>query len=253
DQDGLAGFAPEAAVHLAGAGIGEHRWTEAHKRAILDSRVQGTTLLSRSLAALGPRPEVMVSASAIGFYGNRGDEVLTEDSGPGQGFLAGVVKEWEASTAPAAGAGIRVVMARSGIVLAAKGGALGRMLPLFRLCAGGPIGSGRQWWSWITLDDEVGCIIHALATPAVVGPMNATAPGAVTNKEFSRALGRAMKRPALLAAPRFGLSLVVGGEMADDMLLASQRVQPAKALATGYAFRHPGLDTALPVVVGKAR
>ncbi len=239
----------DAAVHLAGEGIGEKRWSAAQKQRILDSRVLGTDLLARTLADLDAGPAVLVSGSAIGWYGPRGDEVLTEHSPPGTGFLAEVARHWELATAAAEAAGIRVVHLRTGIVLSRRGGSLGRLLPLIRLGVGGPLGTGRQWWSWVSLDDEVGLIRHAIGTPTVRGPMNATAPEPARNADVIRALGRALHRPTVLPAPSFALRLVLGREMADEVVLAGQRVVPEVATETGYGFRHPDLASAVAAVV----
>ncbi len=239
----------DAVVHLAGAGIGDRRWSAARRREIVSSRVQATTLLARAVAALDPRPTVLVSASAVGFYGDRGDEQLTEDSEGGEGFLADLCRDWEAATEPAAQAGIRVVRLRSGVVLSSHGGALARQLPLFRYGLGGRLGTGRQWLSWISLDDEVGAILHALAEPTLVGPLNATAPAPVTNRAFTRALGRALHRPAVLAVPGFALRVALGSDLASEMVLAGQRVLPARLTATGYTFHHTEIDTALSAVL----
>jgi len=241
----------DAVVHLAGEGIAAHRWSSAHKRRVLDSRVRGTRLLAEAAAGAASRPTVFVSASAVGFYGDRGDEELTEESLPGAGFLAGVCSQWEAATEPAESAGVRVVHLRSGIVLSPKGGALARQLPLFRLGLGGRLGSGRQWMSWVSLDDEVGAIVHALAEPGLRGPLNVTAPQPVTNAELTRALARVLRRPALARAPGAALSAVLGSEMAKEMLLAGQRVLPAKLSATGYRFGHPELEPALRHLLGR--
>ena len=242
----------DAAVNLAGAGIGEHRWTPKHKAAIRDSRVQGTGLLARTLASLDRPPSVLASGSAVGFYGNRGDEELTEDSGPGTGFLADVVQEWEAATTPARQAGIRVATIRSGVVLSGRGGALGRQLLPFRLGLGGRLGSGNQWLSWISLDDEVGAIRHVLAHRDVEGPVNLTAPGPVTNGEFTRSLGRAVRRPTVLPTPTVALWALFGREMVAEMLLTSHRALPAVLTASGYSFRHPAVDAALADVLGRS-
>jgi uncharacterized protein len=238
----------DAVVHLAGEGVAAKRWSDAQKARIRDSRVRGTTTLATALAALVAKPAVLVSGSAIGYYGARGDEVLTESSAAGTGFLADVTKAWEGATAAASDAGIRVVCARSGIVLTKKGGALKRQLPLFKLGIGGRLGSGRQWTSWITLEDEVGAIVHAIESASLSGSVNFTAPAPVTNAEFTKALGRAVHRPAVLPVPKFALNLVLGGELADD-LLGSQRVIPEKLAANGYAFVHPSIDEALHAVV----
>lgn len=239
----------QAVVNLAGAGIGDRRWSAERKRAILDSRVEGTTLLSAALARLDVAPAVMVSGSAVGYYGDRGDEPLTEQSPPGGGFLADVVQRWEEATKAAEAAGTRVVHLRTGIVLSARGGALGRMLPVFRLGVGGRLGSGRQWWSWITLPDEVGVIRHALTTDALRGAVNATAPEPVTNAEFTRTLARVLRRPAVVPVPAPALTAVLGREMAGETVLASQRALPTRALATGYQFAHRDLEGGLRAVV----
>lgn len=243
DRRALEGL--EAAVHLAGESIGGRRWNAAHKRRIRESRVRGTRLLCEALAALERPPRVLVSASAIGWYGDRGDETLTEESGSGIGFLAEVAREWEEATAAAVALGIRVVLMRTGIVLAARGGALAPMRRIFGLGLGGPFGRGRQWMSWIALDDVVAAIGHCLARETLRGPVNAVSPGAVTQREFARTLARVLRRPALLPAPPVALRLVLGREMADELLLSSQRVEPRRLLETGYAFRFPDLEPAL--------
>src|SRR5439155_20947911 len=209
----------DAVVHRAGVGIGDRRWSDEHKRAVLDSRVQGTTLLARTLASLTDRPSVLVSASAVGYYGDRGDEVLTEDAGPGTGFLSEVCEQWERSTAPAKDAGIRVAHLRTGLVMSREGGALKQMLVPFRLGAGGRIGSGRQWWSWIAIDDEVGAILHLIDNGTERGPVNVTAPNPVTNEQFTRTLNGVLRRPTLLPTPTFGLRAMLGREAVDAMLL----------------------------------
>jgi uncharacterized protein (TIGR01777 family) len=238
----------DAVVHLAGAGIGDHRWTDAYRREIRGSRTSSTELLARTLAALDRRPSVLLSGSAIGYYGDRGDEVLTESSGPGTGFLAEVCVAWEAATRPAEEAGIRVTHLRTGIVLSGQGGALKKQLPLFRAFLGGHFGNGRQWQSWIALDDEVGAIVHLLDHEAG-GAVNLTAPNPVTNSDFAKALGRALGRPAVVPVPAFGPRLLLGREMADALLFASQRVQPNALEASGYAFAQPDLDGALGSVL----
>ena len=235
----------DAVVHLAGAGIGDKRWTAQRRREIVSSRVESTSLLVRAMTASGRPPKTMVSASAVGFYGDRGDEELTEDSGPGTGFLADLCRSWEDATEPAAHAGVRVVRLRSGIVLSAHGGALARQLPLFRLGVGGRLGSGRQWLSWISLADEVRAILHALDEPAMRGPVNATAPTPVTNRDFTIALGRALRRPAILMVPALALRIALGPGLASEMVLAGQRVVPARLTATGFRFDHPDVDAAL--------
>jgi uncharacterized protein (TIGR01777 family) len=237
----------DALVNLAGEGIAEHRWSVEQKRRILQSRARGTELVASTLASLASTtqpPKVLVSGSAIGFYGDRGDEVLTETSAAGEGFLTEVCKAWEAATAPAAEAGIRVVHVRTGIVLTTGGGSLAKLLPLFRFGLGGRFGSGRQWWSWITLDDEVSAIRFLLDTP-LTGPVNLTAPAPVTNAELTRALGRALRRPTLVPVPAFGPKLVLGRQLADALLFSSARVVPAVLQDAGYRFAHPELDGAL--------
>jgi uncharacterized protein (TIGR01777 family) len=241
----LNGF--DAVVHLAGESIAG-RWTAAKKARIRDSRVQGTSTLAAALARTGRPPKVLVCASAIGIYGDRGDEVLHEESAPGSDFLAEVSQQWEAATEPAAHAGIRVVCLRLGIVLSPRGGALARMLLPFRMGAGGRIGSGRQWMSWITLDDVVGVIQHALATESLRGPVNTVAPTPVTNAEFTRTLGEALHRPTIFPFPAFMVRLLFG-EMGEALLLGSQRVDCGKLLASGYRFRHPELEPALLAIL----
>jgi uncharacterized protein (TIGR01777 family) len=234
----------DALVHLAGPSIGR-RWTSAYKKRLRDSRVQGTTQLAAALAQLEHPPKVMVSASAVGYYGDRGDEVLTEDSAPGTGFLAELVMDWEAATAPAEKAGVRVVHIRSGIVLSATGGALGKQLPLFRLGLGGQLGSGGQYVSWISLTDEIGAILHAISNDGLRGPLNATSPNPVTNNEFTRVLGATLGRPTILRVPGFALSAALGAEMSRETVLVSQRARPARLEASGYRFSSPDLAGAL--------
>ena len=247
DRAALAGL--EAVVHLAGENI-FGRWTARKKAQIRDSRVHATRLLSESLAQLSRPPRVFVCASAAGFYGDRGSEILREESASGSSFLAEVCREWEAATHAAANAGIRVVNLRTGIVLAAAGGALATMLLPFRLGLGGRIGSGRQFLSWITLDDLLEVILHALQTEGLRGPVNAVAPNPVTNLEFTRTLGRVLLRPTLFPVPAFAARLVLG-EMADELLLASARLEPARLRATGFRFRFPELEGALRHLLGK--
>ena len=247
DADGLDGL--DAVIHLAGETVSE-RWTAAHKRAILESRVQGTGLLARTLAALPRPPKVLVSASAVGYYGDGKDRELDETGPPGSDFLAAVARQWEAAAAPAAARGIRVVHPRFGVILSAAGGALERLLPPFRLGAGGKIGRGTQWMSWIALDDVVGALHFLLFTESLAGPVNVTAPAPVTNAEFGHTLGRVLHRPARATVPALALRLMYG-EMADTMLLAGQRVLPRKLEAAGFPFRHPTLDGALRWELGK--
>jgi uncharacterized protein len=233
----------DAVVNLAGASIAEGRWTDARKQAILQSRVRATRSLELAIAQSKRRPAVFVSASAQGYYGDRGDEELTEEAAPGSGFLAGVCWEWE-TEARKAEARTRVVLLRTGIVLASGGGALPRMLLPFKLFAGGPLGSGRQFMSWIHLDDWVGIAEQAIVNERVTGARNLGSPRPVRNSEFSAALGRALNRPSRLAAPAFALRLVLG-EMATPLLLASTRMVPAGVLADGYTFKHEDAATAI--------
>jgi hypothetical protein len=234
----------DAVVHLAGENIATGRWTAEKKAKIRDSRVGGTRLLCDSLAGLKQPPKVMVCASAIGYYGDRGDELLTEESAPGTGFLAGVCREWEAAAKPAVQKGIRVVHPRFGMVLSGAGGALAKLLPPFRMGLGGVLGTGHQYISWIALDDLLGVIAHALTTEALQGPVNAVTPNPVTNQEFTQTLGRLLSRVTLFSMPAVAARLAFG-EIADEVLLASQRVQPTRLLATGYRFRYPDLEGAL--------
>lgn len=248
DAESLAGI--DGAVHLAGEGIGEKRWSTEQKAKILDSRVEGTTLLATTMAGLSPRPSVLVSGSGIGYYGLRGDEVLTEASSAGTGFLADVCQQWEAATGPAEAAGIRVAHIRTGIVLAPKGGAFGKILPLFKLGLGGKLGKGDQWWSWISLEDEVRLISHLL-TADVSGAVNGTAPQPATNAELTKAAGKALGRPTFLPVPKFALGLVMGGELTEEVILAGQRALPEVAEKSGFTFSHPDLASALKAIVGK--
>jgi uncharacterized protein (TIGR01777 family) len=234
----------EAVVHLAGESIAQGRWSPDKKRRILDSRVQGTRLLAEGIAALPDPPKVMVSTSAVGYYGDRGDEVLTEESASGADFLARVCREWEAAAEPARQAGIRVAYPRLGIVLSPEGGALGTTLPIFKLGGGGKIGSGRQWWSWVALDDVVGSIVHALTDDSVEGPVNVGSPNPMTNAAYTKVLGKVLGRPTVLPLPAPAARVMLG-EVADALLLASQRMEPAKLKATGYDFRYPQLEGAL--------
>ncbi len=247
-EPGLAGV--DAIVHLAGENVAGGRWTEARKRRIRESRVEATRRLCETLARLPSPPRVLVCASAIGYYGDRGDEVLREESAPGEGFLPDVCREWEAAAEPAARRGIRAVHLRIGLVLSAGGGALAKMLPVFRLGLGGPIGAGAQWMSWIGMDDMLGAILHALMNEALAGPVNAVAPAPVTNREFAGALARVLRRPAVFPFPTFAARLLFG-QMADELLLASARVVPARLQATGYAFRDQTLDGALRRALGR--
>jgi len=242
--------AHDAAVHLAGDPIAEGRWTEEKKRRIRESRAQGTQLLAATLAKLKTPPRVLASASAVGYYGDRGEETLTETSAPGADFLSEVCREWEASTGAAKAAGIRVALLRFGVVLSGRGGALTKMLTPFKFGAGGKIGSGDQYMSWIALDDALGAILHALAHEELEGAINVVAPRAVTNAEFTKTLGGVLNRPTLFAVPAFAARLAFG-EMADAALLASQRAEPARLAASHYQFKYPELEGALRHAVGE--
>jgi uncharacterized protein (TIGR01777 family) len=238
----IEGF--DAVVHLAGESIAARRWTAAQKARIRDSRVKGTTLLSETLAKLAKPPKVLVCASAIGYYGNRGDEVLREDSKIGSGFLAEVCQEWEDAANAARQKGIRVVHLRNGLVLSPKGGALAKLLLPFKMGVGGIVGNGKQYWSWVSLDDTVGAFRHALTNENLHGAVNLVAPRAVTNREFTKTLGKVLSRPTIFPLPAFVARLMLG-EMADDLLLSSARIEPARLLAAGYKFKHPELEGAL--------
>jgi len=238
----------DAIVHLAGAGIGDHRWTPEYKAEILNSRVRSTTLLSETIASCTQRPPVLLSGSAIGIYGASDGRELDELSPLGTGFLADVCKEWEAAAAPATAAGTRVAYLRTGIVLTPKGGALKKMLPLFKFFAGGRFGNGKQWQSWISLPDEVGAIKHLL-TANVSGPVNLTAPNPVTNAGFAKLLGKALGRPSVLPVPSFGPKLLLGSELAEALLFTGQNVLPTVLTKSGYQFQHPRLDAAFAALL----
>ena len=240
----------DAAVHLAGENIASGRWTSAKKERIKDRRVKGTRLISESLASLRRPPRVLVSASAIGYYGSRGAEVLREESAAGHGFLSDVCQQWEAATGPAARQGMRVVHPRFGMILSARGGALAKMLLPFKMGMGGRIGSGNQYMSWISLDDVCRAILHSIHTTSIYGAVNTVSPTPVTNAEFTKALGRALSRPAIFPLPAFAARIVLG-EMADDLLLASARVEPVKLQATGFEFLHRDLEMTLRYLLGK--
>jgi uncharacterized protein len=233
----------DAVVNLAGAPIAR-RWTALRKREIRDSRVHGTERLARAIAALEQKPSVLLSGSAVGYYGNRGDEVLSESSSPGHDFLAGVTVEWERATAPAADAGVRVVVLRTGVVLSKDGGALAKMLPPFRLGMGGPAGDGQQWMSWISLEDHLHALEHCLFVEQVRGPVNVVAPNPVRNAHFATTLGRVLARPAVLPVPTMALELLYGA-MARETILASQRALPDALAATGFDFKHPTVEGAI--------
>jgi uncharacterized protein (TIGR01777 family) len=242
DASRLEGF--DAVVHLGGRNLASGRWTKALKASIRESRVRSTQLLSAALAKLREPPKVFLSASGVSIYGDRGAEILTESSSPGTGFLADVVREWEAATRPATERGIRVVNLRLGLVLSAHGGALGKMLFPFKLGLGGVVGRGDQYWSWIAIEDTVRAILHALATDTLSGPLNAVSPNPVTNREFTRALGAVLRRPTIFPLPAFVARMALG-EMADEALLASARVLPARLAASGLKFAHEELSGAL--------
>ncbi|MFB6816418.1 TIGR01777 family oxidoreductase [Streptomyces sp. NPDC056347] len=241
DVAGLVGC--DAVVHLAGAGVGDHRWSEAYKREIRDSRVLGTAAIAEAVASLDPAPEVLVSGSAIGYYGDTGDRAVDESAPAGEGFLPSVCVEWEAATAAAQEAGVRTVHARTGLVVAREGGAWGRLFPLFRAGLGGRLGNGRQYWSFIALHDEVAALRHLLDTGSLSGPVNLTAPAPVTNREVTAAMGRVLHRPTLLTAPAPALRIALG-EFAQDVL-GSQRVLPGRLLESGFVFAFPGIDGAI--------
>jgi len=249
DADALEGF--DAVVHLAGENIAARRWNAAHKEAVRNSRVGPTAALARALGRLRRKPAAFLCASAIGYYGNRGDELLTERAEAGLGFLPEVCEAWEGATAPAAAAGIRTVNLRIGVVLTPQGGALAKLLPPFRLGGGGPIGSGRQWWSWISLDDVVGVIHHALCTESLSGPCNVVSPQPLPNADFARALGAVLHRPALIPLPAPVARKLIG-EMADALLLSSARVVPFALLGSDYPFRHADLGSALRHLLGRS-
>lgn len=248
--DAAALVGVDAVVHLAGENVAAGRWSDAQKQRIEQSRVDGTTVLARALAGLEKRPEVLLSASAVGFYGAHGDEALDERDAAGEDFLAQVCKRWEAAAEPARQAGIRVVHPRFGLVLHPSGGALAKMLPAFRLAVGGKLGDGAQFMSWIALEDAVSALSFALARRDLTGPINVTAPEPVTNEEFTRALGAALSRPTLFSVPRFALRTLFG-EMAEVALLSGARVKPAKLLAHGFSFAHPELAPYLASVLAK--
>ena len=244
--EAISGF--EAVIHLAGESI-VGRWTEAKKGRILESRAQGTRHLAEAIAKASQKPRVFVSASAIGYYGNRDDEILREESASGTGFTFEICRAWEGATQPARDAGIRTVQLRIGVVLSASGGALQKMLTPYKLGLGGRMGSGRQWWSWIHVDDLVGAVRHILKSD-LQGPVNAVSPGAVTNAEFNKVLAAAVSRPAIFPMPGFVVKTIFG-QMGDDLWLASQRVEPGKLLGSGYQFKHPELKEALRDLLGR--
>jgi uncharacterized protein (TIGR01777 family) len=240
----------DAVIHLSGAGIGDKRWTAGYRKEILDSRTTTTALLATTMASLSRKPSVFLSGSAIGIYGARNDEQLTEVSTHGTGFLADVCEQWEAAAKPAVDAGIRTVYLRTGIVLTPKGGALKKLLPLFKLGVGGKFGNGKQWQSWISIDDEIGAIEHLL-TANVSGAVNLTAPNPVTNAEVTKVLASVLKRPAIVPVPTFAPKILLGGELADALLFTGQRVIPAALNASGYMFKHTTLESAFRSLLSK--
>ena len=240
----------DAVIHLSGAGIGDKRWTTGYRKEILDSRTDTTALLAKTIASLSRKPSVFLSGSAIGIYGARNDEQLTEVSTHGTGFLAEVCEQWEAAAKPAVDAGVRTVYLRTGIVLSPKGGALKKLLPLFKLGVGGKFGNGKQWQSWISIDDEIGAIEYLL-TANVSGAVNLTAPNPVTNAEFTKVLASVLKRPAIVPVPTFAPKILLGGELADALLFTGQRVIPAALNASGYTFKHTTLESALRSLLSK--
>ncbi|PIQ29226.1 TIGR01777 family protein [bacterium (Candidatus Blackallbacteria) CG17_big_fil_post_rev_8_21_14_2_50_48_46] len=250
DQEALEGL--DAVIHLAGESIADGRWSEAKKQSILKSRVEGTLLVAEALARLKKPPECMISASAIGYYGDRGEEELCEDSPPGDDFLAEVCQKWEDSCEPARQAGIRVVNPRIGIVLSCKGGALEKMLMPFQLGLGGVLGNGHQYLSWVAIDDVLAAFLHILATPSIQGPINLVAPEPLTNSEFTRTLGKILLRPTILPVPAFSLRALMG-EMADSLLLSSAFVSSEALMNTGFRFQYPDIVSALRHVLGAKR
>ena len=249
DSGGLEGL--DAVIHLAGDSIGEGRWSEAKKKQVFDSRIEGTKLLCGALCGLKEPPKVWVSASAIGFYGDRGDERLTEESGPGTGFLAELCQAWEAATKPARERGIRVVNLRIGVVMSGAGGALRKMLTPFRMGAGGVLGAGTQHMAWVAIDDVVGAIRFVIGDASLAGPVNAVSPNPLTNREFTKTLGRVLKRPTILPMPSPIAKLAFGAEKANQLLLTSNRIYPGVLEKAGYRFAHPELESCLRAALGK--
>jgi uncharacterized protein len=247
DAAGLEGV--DAVVNLAGAGIGDERWTDERKRLILESRTNSTDLIARTIAGLDRKPSVLLSASGIDYYPAAGDEVLTEESPAGEGFLADVCVQWEGATAPAQEAGIRTCLLRTGIVQSAHGGALKKTLLPFKLGVGGRFGSGDQWWSWISIDDDVRAMLHLMESD-VEGPVNLTAPNPVTNREYTKALGRELGRPTLLPIPKLGPTVMLGKELTEALLYTSHRVVPSVLESSGFVFRHPTIEVCLAAVLG---
>lgn len=240
----------DAVIHLSGAGIGDRRWTTKYKQELVESRTKSTSLLASTIANCAKKPSVFLSGSAIGIYGPRGDEELTEQSSNGSSFLADICKQWEAAAKPAVDAGVRTVYLRTGIVLTPLGGALKKQLPLFKLGLGGKFGDGRAWQSWISLDDELAAIEHLL-TAKVSGAVNLTAPNPVTNADFTTTLARTIKRLAILPIPKFGPQLLLGAELADALLFTGQRVMPAELLKSGFVFKHSTIEVALRALLNK--
>jgi len=235
----------DGVVNLVGESIGDRRWNEARRKRLRDSRIVSTRALVGEMRALASKPRVLVAASAVGYYGDRGDEILTEASTPGAGFLAELARDWESESQRAGELGLRVAILRNGAVLARQGGFLRKILPVFRLGAGGRVGPGTQWFPWIHIQDEVALIRHALTSDAVTGVVNAVAPEPVTNRELTAALGEVLSRPTVLAAPAFALRVALGGDMADELLLGSARVMPVRTLELGFKFKFPLLRAAL--------
>lgn len=248
EKEKLEGF--DAVVHLAGENISTGRWTAEKKARIRDSRVKGTQLLAKTLAGLKHKPKILASASAIGFYGNRGTEVMSERNSPGSGFLAGVCVEWEAATEPARQAGINVVHLRFGVILSSKGGALAKMLPPFKLGLGGKVGSGFQYMSWISITDVVGAVMHVLKSKELSGPLNIVSQQPVTNLEFTKALGRVLSRPTVFPLPAFAARLAFG-EMANELLLSSTGVIPSRLIRSGFTLQHNNIEEALQRMLGR--
>ena len=240
----------DAVIHLSGAGIGDRRWTPKYKQELLESRTKSTALLASTIANSAKKPSVFLSGSAIGIYGPRGDEELTEQSSSGSSFLADICKQWEAAAKPAVDAGVRTVYLRTGIVLTPLGGALKKQLPLFKLGLGGKFGDGRAWQSWISLDDELAAIEYLL-TANISGAANLTAPNPVTNAEFTNSMARTLKRLAILPIPKFGPKLLLGGELADALLFTGQRVMPIELQKSGFTFQHQTIDIALRALLNK--
>ncbi|CAM5419277.1 epimerase [Streptomyces avidinii] len=249
DPAGLAGCG--AVVHLAGAGVGDHRWTDAYKREIRESRVKGTAAMARAIAAMAEPPEVFVCGTAVGYYGDTGDRPVDESAPAGTGFLPEVCVAWEAAAAPAQDAGVRTAFARTGLVVAAEGGAWGKLFPVFKAGIGGRLGNGRQYWSHISMHDEIAALRHLVDNPAMSGPVNLTAPEPLTNREVTAAMGRVLHRPALFAVPAPVMRVVLG-EFAQDVL-GSQRVLPARLLESGFVFRYPGIDESIRAALDAPR